>query len=182
MGCETPDCTQQTGGLTRGITLRPIRQKLRSTAAESDFRQADDIACNMLHLTVGGGFVWVGTASGAIMQIDPRTNSVAEEATISLPSSSARVLGARVLSISVLSGFRERETTNCIALIPQPISLRRRLNFRHDQRASRQKRGRGRPSHRRQCAACHHARRCLCQDCESAPKRGPVKTRHNPLQ
>jgi virginiamycin B lyase len=28
------------------------------------------------NLTVGGGFVWVGTASGAIMQIDPRTNSV----------------------------------------------------------------------------------------------------------
>jgi DNA-binding beta-propeller fold protein YncE len=27
-------------------------------------------------ITVGGGFVWVGTTSGAIIQIDPRTNSV----------------------------------------------------------------------------------------------------------
>src|SRR5277367_5618645 len=49
---ETPYCTQQTGGLTRGITLRAIRagdaDRPTKSAGATDAGATPDIACNTL--------------------------------------------------------------------------------------------------------------------------------------
>ena len=49
---ETPYCTQQIGGLTRGITLRAIRaedaDRPTKSASATDAGATPDIACNTL--------------------------------------------------------------------------------------------------------------------------------------
>ena len=57
---ETPYCTQQTGGLTRGITLRAIRaedaDRPTKSASATDAGATPDIACNTLPCS----FTWMG--------------------------------------------------------------------------------------------------------------------------
>ena len=78
------------------------------------------------NLAAGEGSVWVTVGNRKLGRYSAAGG--AEEATISF-----HPIANGSLWHLVLSGFRERQTTNCTALIQPPIRWRRLLDYGHDQ-------------------------------------------------